>query len=132
MFSVIQHVKTVKWKNSIINLYAMKKLERINKEKYKTLSMKIETTIYRITNANDRDHSVFVMSWMCPFSPKYLFFFLLVTVVAVITSDKCGTYRFNDRMIICVEETPKPTPMRKFSGKGPHTEILGKSLLMII
>lgn len=85
-----------------------------------------------MTNANARDHSVFVKSWMCPFPPKYLFFFLFVTDVAVITSDKCGTHRLNDRMIVCMEETPKPTPMRKLSGKGPHTEILSKSLLMII
>lgn len=47
--------------------------------------------IHRITNANARDHSIFVKSWMCPFSLKYLFCVLLVTDDAVITADKCGS-----------------------------------------
>lgn len=47
--------------------------------------------IHRKTNANTRDHSIFIKSWMCPFPPKYLFCVLLITDIAVITADKCGS-----------------------------------------
>lgn len=44
----------------------------------------------KMTSANARDHSIFVESWMCPFSLKYLFCVMLIINAAVITADKRG------------------------------------------
>lgn len=78
----------MKWKNGIINLYALKKPKRINEEK--SNANENRNHMHNMTNANARDYSIFVKSWICPFSPKYLFCVRLIIDVAVIIADKCG------------------------------------------
>lgn len=55
----------------------MNKLEKNRREKRNI--NKNANHIHKMTNANARDHFIFLESWMYPFSLKYLFCFVLVT-----------------------------------------------------
>ena len=79
----------------------MKKPKRKNDDNKRSKIHENRKHVHKMTNA--RDHAIFVKSWMCPFSLKYLFRVVLVRNVAVIAADKCECTQTNDRMIACKE-----------------------------